>query len=399
MCNRWGRPGPRPAFFLFPLLIGLWMVSASIFVFGQRSRIGEVYGGIEISPAGFRGVAIRLTEGEEGYRVIYAENITATLTSLNNQLLPDLIRDSVQAVYQIHTRMKTDYKVPENNIFIIGSSRLRSDNPQNMVPDLMSALTKGIKERVGKTPILLDLDTETQLSIIGTIPPHFRGKAGSPDNRSDAMLVDIGPDTLRGGYQVIRQNNSDKLDYDYVTFNVATGLTIVTNEINQLTAKDGSLTAYMAAAKGVCANAVGASLRDEIERKPGLVNRQQIYLSGGIVHAMMTLLRPDDRRLYVRIFDGEIDIFYRTLTGDPDILQRMLFPDLTRSVPNPALRKEIEKQVESVRNAYSLKDLIAGAEFLKTLSAELKFSGKTVRYARIGYLSSILGYVRAQTTF
>jgi hypothetical protein len=258
---------------------------------------------------------------------------------------------------------------------------------------------KAIREKTGKTMTLLDIDMETQLSIAGTIPPRPRTRTGTQDTRGDAILVDVGPDYVKGGYQVTRQTNTDRIDYDYVTFNIPKGLRTVTGEIEQITSKDSSLGTYLVTAKTVTANAVGVAVRDEVERKPGLINRQQVYLTGGIVHAMMTLLRPDDRRLFVRIFDGEIDIFYRTLTGDPDILQRMLFPDLSRSVPNQTLRKEIEKQVESVRNTYTLKDLIAGAELLKAVATELKLAGKNVRYARAGHLSSILGYVRAQTTF
>jgi hypothetical protein len=357
---------------------------------GKRSRAGDLYGAIEISVSDFKGTALRLSETEEGFKVIYSETISTTQAQLEeDRLAPAAIKEIVEAVYQLYTRMKTKYKVPENNIYVVGNSRLHTDNS----PDLLAAL----KERVGKTMQLLDPETETQLAIAGTIPLRYRSKTGWTDNRSDSILIDVGSDRIRGGYQVVRRTTSDRSDYDYVTLNIDKGLLTVSDEIDQIAGKDGSPATYALTAKKVCSASIGAALREEIERKPGLVNRQHVYLAGGIVRAMMTLLRPDDRRPFVPIFEGEIEIFYRTLTGDPDSLQKMLLPDLTRRVSNPSIRRDIEKEVESVRKAYSTKDLIAGAELLKTIASELKLSGKTVRLARLGQVSWILAYVRAQT--
>jgi hypothetical protein len=133
-------------------------------------------------------------------------------------------------------------------------------------------------------------------------------------------------------------------------------------------------------------------IRTEVSRKPGLFNRKKIYLSGGIIWAMETLLHPEDRRSFTPVTTDDISNFYNRAISDPEGL---LNPDLS-TIRDPNVRQEAEREVESVRNTFTPKNLIAGAELIKAASTELSFPGKRLLFARFGHLAWILSYVRLQ---
>lgn len=358
----------------------------------EQSELGMLYGGIEVGSKGVKATAIRAIEGEDGYNVklVYAEVVNTTIMQLkDNKFAPDVIRDTAAAISRLVTRMKTEYKVPEERIGIIGSSGLRADNPQDLV--------KAVREKTGKVMSFLDVETEVQLSIVGTIPQRYRNKNGGwMDNRGISMLLDIGSGNTKGGYQTIRQMPTGVADYDYVTVSIPKGTVTFTNEINQNVGEAADLTAIAQKAKEISPASVRVPLRKEMERKPGLYNRQRVYLTGGIVWAMATLLHPEDRRTFVPLTSEDIDTFYRMVTSDPQGLQKLLNPNLTRRITSRQVRLEAEKEIESVRNAFSPSNLIAGAEILKAVNTDFAMSGKRIRFARFGYLSWILSYVRLQ---
>lgn len=356
-----------------------------------RPQPGSLYGGIEIGSKGVKATAIRVTEDEDGYTVklIYAEVVNTTIMQLkDNKYAPEVIRDTAQAVGQLLTRMHTQYAVPGDRISIVGSSGLKAENPQDLV--------KAVREKTGKTMSFLDLETEVQLSIVGTIPQRYRTKTGWADNRGISVLIDIGSGNTKGGYQVIRQMPTGSPDYDYVTVGIPKGTVSFTNEVSQAAGEEADLIAFAQKSRELSPVSIRTALRKEMERKPGLFNRQRVYLTGGIVWAMATLLHPEDRRTFVPLTAEDIDAFHRMVTSDPLELQKLLNPNLTKRIPNRQLRLEAEKEIESVRNAFSPRNLIAGAEILKAINADFSLTGKRIRFARYGYLSWILSYVRLQ---
>lgn len=374
------------------LLLAITLTPSSQ-IYGQSSktRLGELYGGIEIGSKEIKATAILVSDNENGYNVklIYAEVINTTAPQLeDNRLSPETIQDMALAVHKLLTRMRQEYKVPLERIGVIGSSGLRADNPQDLI--------KAVKDQTGVTLSFLDAETEIQLSIAGAIPQRYRAKSGWADNRSQSVLLDIGSDNTKGGYQVIRQTGAGAPDYDYVTVGIPKGASAFTNEINQATGESDDLAAFTQRANTLSSTSIRTALRKEMERKPGLVNRQHVYLTGGIAWAMLTLLYPADRRALIPITAEDILFFHRKVTRNPESLQALLNPDLTKKISNPKLRAEAEKELESVRNAFSPKNLIAGAEILKTVTTEFNLLDKKVRFARYGHLAWILSYVRSQ---
>lgn len=347
----------------------------------------ELHGGIEVGSKGIKAIGLRITGESDNYsvKVVYAEIINTTLVQTKNGLFtPEAIRDTANAIQQFYQRLKGEYRIPTENIHIVISSGVVGNNPQ----DLSSEIVK----RTGQTASFLDVDTEVQLTIAGAIPRRYKVGAKWYDNRSISVLIDVGSGNTKGGYQQMRQLPFGNPTYDYVTWGITKGTVTFTNEINKAAGDSSDYKAFANSANTLTNEWIRSPLRSEIARKPGLLNRRKVYLSGGIVWAMATLLHPEDRHSFTPMTANDIISFHNRAIADPESL---LDPDLSR-ITNAALRQEAEREVESVKNTFTPKNLIAGAEILRSLAVEMNLTGKKMYFARFGHLAWILSYVRLQ---
>jgi hypothetical protein len=351
----------------------------------------ELHGGIEIGPKGIKCIAIRVAGADEGYevKILYTELINTTLMQTrNNQFTPEALRDTGVAVQRFHQRMRQEYRVPLDQIYLVVSSSVIADNPQDLIAE--------ISKRTNQSPTFLDVDTEAQLLIAGAVPKQYRvtqqGKPRWLDNRGISILVDIGSGNTKGGYVQFRQVTFGTTEPDYVTWGMPKGTVTFTNEISKSLGEATDYSAFAKRAQALSNDLLRVPLRSEVERKPGMINRRKVYLSGGIVWAMTTLLYPEERRSFTPLTVEDINRFYNRAITNPEGLFE---PDLSR-IPTATLRQEPEREVETVRNTFTPKNLIAGAEILRAVAAEMNLTGKQLLFARFGHLAWILSYVRLQ---
>ncbi len=370
-------------FVLIAFMVGTLPVPAA----SLPQSADELHGGIEVGSKGIKAIAIRVTGETDDYtvKVVYAEIINTTVVQTRNGLFtPEAIRDTANAIQQFYQRLKQDHRVPTENIHIAISSGVIGNNPQ----DLAAEITK----RTGQTATFLDVDTEVQLTIAGAIPKRFKLAQKWYDNRSISVLIDVGSGNTKGGYQQQRQVAVGTAGFDYVTWGIPKGTVTFTNEINKVAGESADNKTFANAAVTLANDSIRSPLRSEIARKPGLLNRRKVYLSGGIVWAMATLLHPEDRRSFPALTVEDINTFYSRATTNAESL---LEPDLSK-ITNAAVRQEAEREVESVRNTFTPKNIIAGAEILRALAVEMNLTGKRIYYVRYGHLAWILSYVRLQ---
>jgi len=375
--------------FLLALMVAFVAPSSS---YGQTRKpaapeLEQLHGGIEIGSKGVKGVALRVSGEDEGYgvKILYAEIINTTpVQTKDGKFTPEAIRDTGLAVQRFHQRMLQDYHVPATNIYIVVSSGLVGDNPQDLAAE--------VRQRTNQTPLFLDVDSEVQLTISGAIPRRYKSGQAWYDNRGISVLIDIGSGNTKGGYQQLRQLTIGNPDYDYVTWGITKGTVTYTTEVTKAAGDASDYQTFVKRSQELSNSSLRAPLRNEVGRKPGLSNRKKVYLSGGIVWAMATLLHPEDRRSFTPLTAADINNFYNRATANPETL---LEPDLSR-IANAALRQDAEREVESVRNTFTPKNLIAGAEILRAVSAEMNLANKRLLFARYGHLAWILSYVRLQ---
>jgi hypothetical protein len=381
--------GVYKAIFVVIILLGVMCVSAP----GQARQpdpVDEIYGGVEVSPEGVIVIALRVTrktnEGQAAVKLLYSDIIRLALWRRSDgEFTPEASAQAAQAVSAALVLLREQYRAQADHIYLIGSSRLGSDHPADLVP--------AIRDTTGVTLTFLDDLDEVQLRIAGAVPKFGRDGAAVIDSRNTSMLLHVGSLGAQGGYELLKYSQSSGPVVDYVAMSVPQGAVGYANEISQAVGRNSSLYTFIRQVKISGAISFRQALRKEVENKPGLTHRKRVILTGDLAWVMVTLLYPKDRRPFVPITYGAIMQFAEAIARSP---KELVFRDLS-FIRNRGLRKNVEQDFESIRSTYTPQQLIAGAEILNAAAQELKWQEKTVMFARFGNLGCILSYVRLQT--
>lgn len=369
----------KPALAFLILLLAVFACSANAESLAVKNN--KLHGGIEIGSRGVKGTAINFTRKGNGYdvKILYTETINTSIMKLkDNRFTPEGLKEAADAVKKMFDRLQQEYQVPVEQIYIVGSSGLRADNKPELIGEVQKA--------TGKAMSFLTVEMEVQLSIAGTIPNQRDDEAKPLKEREVALLLDIGSGNTKGGYQ-----QPDSANYEFVTMGIPLGTVSFTNEVNKLRKTEADLNGFALDAMVLSPKLLSEQLRQETLKKPGMLYRKRVYLSGGIIWAMATLMHPENRKAFVTLTTDDIAMFHYRARNE---MEALLNPDLSHV--DEAKRAEVKKEIESVKAVFTPKNIIAGAEILNVLSSEFKLENKNVWFARYSNLSWILSYVRGQ---
>ncbi|MGH9841969.1 MAG: hypothetical protein ACREEM_24700, partial [Blastocatellia bacterium] len=280
----------------------------------ERIPPPELHGGIEISPRVVRAIALRIAESAEGNNIkvlfSYSLPLTSPVLSKDGRLTPDYIRATTLTVQKAFQQLQQQYRVPENQIHILGLSDFTAQNVEELRAE--------ISDKTGRPAIFVNAETETELSIAGIIPRRYRAGGRTFDNRNISMLLDLGSASMRGGYQQLKTRAQGAPEYEFVTWEVPKGTASFATEVAAAAGETADLSTYARRAQAVGGTSVRNLIQTEIARKPALLSRKKVYLTGGIVWAMMTLLHPEDQSNFATITMEDINNFHTRATVDPE---------------------------------------------------------------------------------
>lgn len=199
-------------------------------------------------------------------RFSFADHITA-----NGELSQEDIDKATMTVTDQLKKIKTEFKLLEENIFIVAAPVFESARNLNVLKNRITLATK-------KELDVLNVVEEPKTLVKGAIPPV---------DYANAFLLDIGAQTTKGGY--IDELEDDKLafiplelDFGTMTLTDAVQKTVA----NQSQANDMSV--YQE--KSFDFNSVlRKKIKDLLVKNPLLLKKDKIYLSGGAVWAFATL--------------------------------------------------------------------------------------------------------------
>jgi hypothetical protein len=101
---------------------------------------------------------------------------------------------------------------------------------------------------------------------------------------------------------------------------------------------------------------------------------------GGIVWAITTLQKPGQvEEAYVKLSSSDIKNFMLVVRQNPD---RVLNPDLSKL--KPELRDKAKKQIEKVKDVFSVDNLYAGSMLLDSISRTFNFERRNLIFPRYG---------------
>jgi hypothetical protein len=313
----------------------------------------ELHGGIEIALRSVRAIALRVSTNADGenIKILNSDQLTpSTPFPKDDKPTPEYIRDLAQSVQKLSEKLQHDFRVPQNQIYLLGLSDLTGQARDD--------LAKEVQEKFGKEILFLDAKGETELNIAGNIPRRYQLDGKSYDNRNISLLLDICATNVRGGYQQLSMTSRGRAEYDYVTWDIP----------------------------------INGPLRAEAAQNPGLMMRKKVYLMGNIVWALAVLLYPQNQGDYVLLTIEDINNFHYRAMNDPDAL---LNPDLSK-IRDQNARNEARKGREAIKAIYTPRTLAAGAEALKIVATELSLADKRLIFARNSNWARLLNFVRLQ---
>src|SRR5262249_29428629 len=228
----------------------------------------ELHGGIEIALRTVRAIVLRVSISPEGdsTKIISSDQITpSTPFPRDDKPTPEYIHELAQTVQKLLEKMQRDFRIPPNQIHLLGLSEIAGQVREDMARE--------IREKTGREIAFLDAASETELGIAGSIPRRYQLDGKAYDNRNISLMLEIGPTSIRGGYQQLKRNSRGKTEYDYATWELP----------------------------------IGTGLKVKVAENAGLMTRKKFYLTGDIVWALATLLRPEDQRAYMPLTIEDIN--------------------------------------------------------------------------------------------
>ncbi len=338
----------------------VWVAALTLLVASSPagSTAAERRGGIEIGSKGVKATAVELedTPGGPAVKTILANVSNTTVSSgvvKTRKYAADAIQETAVEAGKFARKMIDELGIPAEKIRVIGSSGLpAAPNREELVAAVAKAT--GLPAMEFLTP-----GREVELTIAGLVPEPERPRA---------LLVDVGSGNTKGGFIGAGGNVS--------VFSVPFGSVTFADRVT----KDAAGGSFPATAERLRSTILEAPIVEQVRANPALTSRPVVYLSGGAVYAMSTLLHPESiSQRRVSLSAGDI-AGYLKLVGDG---QKVPTPSLD-SISKPEVRALAEQEVRNVLDTFTPENLLAGAELLAALSTVLQFEGKTLVFDRSG---------------
>lgn len=317
------------------------------------------YAGIEIGAKGVKATVLVMTpRADDGYEVNepYRRSINTTIIAgvkSTGAFEPQSIEDTAKAVKELYDQILANYKVDDRGLFVVGSSAVAKATNRDQ-------LAAKVKELTGKELGYTSMDDEVLYNLIGSIPS---------DKLQKALSVDIGSGNTKIGYWDKTGNGK------VVAVEIPLGTVTLTNAVTK-TGDDPK--ALSSAADRILKDELSPKLRETMANTPGYRNRRPVYLAGGIVWTVATLVKPGNNQDFASLTPTDVDAFITGLQKNPEAT---LNPSLTH-VKNTETRKWAEDQITAVKDVFSPENMLSGAKLLKTVFTEMKI--KEAYFARWG---------------
>jgi hypothetical protein len=360
----------------------------------QPAAPRELYGAIEIASKGVKYTCFELSadRANELNPTPVADDSTDTNIvqgmDKSGHFDPARVSDSAAAARKFYDELTKNRGVRPDHVFVVGSSGLagpvanRADLQPAERDDLIAKNRKDLGDAIrkaidNKEMGFVNFDEEVGHQIEGVVP------------RADldvSLLIDAGSGSTRGGYRE---------GLGIIKTLKAPGVTEFQGTVARAV-KDRGGASFADVAAELSEVQLRRPLRDQVESRPGLRAQDKVYLGGGIVWVMATYLHPekcDAKHSYIGLSADDISRFADTVRANPDCLATLKPPDSL----DVESRKKLEDDIRRMRKNFPPEALMAGAELLKALSAELDFAKKKeLAFCRHSNVAWVMDYVASQ---
>jgi hypothetical protein len=219
---------------------------------------------------------------------------------------------------------------------------------------------------------------ESELSFMGIVPQKYRFNTDQ---------LDVGSGNTKGGYF-----NADKI-FVPVTFPLGT------KSFQRLveTITQGNLDDFLKCAQRILNDSLGKLIVYEFANKTEFKSRDIVYLSGGIVWAIASLMHPQGvNNNYIELTSRDIGEFRKLIFSNYEEVTK---PDVTL-ISNAEDGRASLRNINRVLKTYDQKALLAGAIWLDELIQQVNTinPAKKFVYPKYAYVGWISGYIIKKVT-
>jgi exopolyphosphatase/pppGpp-phosphohydrolase len=341
------------------LLVLILIISINNLGFGQNTNL---FAGIEIGSKGIKMSVIEINNIKKSdFKVISFWTVNVGISkgiSIDGNLAKEDIDKALQVINSNYIKIRDEFKVDSENIFIVGSSGVAmAKNTYELIKVVKNAINKDLE--------FIDVQTEAKMLLKGCVPPN---------NYKESMVLDIGGGNTKGGYVDVKNDN------DFVFFPLAMnyGSVTLTESILKKTNSE-SISEYNEKSFGFM-----PILREQINamygKSPIALEKERVYMSGGAVWAFYTLFNEGKTTETFNEFKLEDVISYDAIIKNNFIKYEKL--------------AKTNKNIDAVLKTYSQKYLISGSNILQVcLEAVPGINDKKLFFAKEGQIAWLVSYV------
>src|SRR6266542_3180896 len=373
-----------------PFLLALAVLAGGATPVPAQSQTSR-HGGIEIGAKGVKATVLEVSLDKQGQvlkvgKPLFNKTANTSLAVVEKdqrakevKLKEAAITETAEEVGKFFKLMQDKFKVPSENIYVIGSSGL-PDAPNKQ--ELVKAVEEATRDSTGrgKKLLFINQNEEVRLSIMGVLPAKDLG---------NSVFIDVGSGSTKCGY--IEQETSTSVQRLSIVRIKLEGTVSYTRRVAGSMKEAGK--DFAGQADALREARFTEPLREELERRPGLTNRKSVFLSGGIVWALVTIVKPETiKNPLVHLTVDDIEKFHQRLAKNSNVFPE---PDLA-AITDTKTREEAAKDVQRVRDTFTTENLLAGTEILRGIAQafRLEQQQKTIYFARNGYIAWIYAYVK-----
>lgn len=340
----------------------------------------NTYAGIEIGGKGIKVAIIKILDLQSGkFEIVkfWTHNTAVTKGISKDSMLAKADMDETAgAVVKTLEEVKTEYNVPDEHIYVVGSSGVAMAKNRFKLAETVSELTKSPE----KPGVKMDFITSQKEGELVT-------KGGVPSSKyRDALVFDIGGGNTKGGY--VSQNDAGKNQF----FGIAIDLGSVTlTELVRKKAASTSFEDFAKAMKNYADKELSVEIKSMFDNKPSSREKGNIYMSGGVIWSFATLMFPGNEDYFMKFSLSDVKKFYAILLDDVRY-QQLLNPNL--SSLNEKKKTKAEKDLQNVKNTYVRESLLAGTTILmKSLEEIPNIESKNMYFIRQGHVAWTIAYI------
>ncbi len=335
--------------------------------------VGDLYAGIEVGAKGIKLSVIDVLlnkdrQYEYTLKLDTAINTDAAALSYQSE------KESREAIDKLMDIVTQRFKVPGKRTYIVISSGLKQELDRFEKVDYFANVIRPKSIDTAIHIMYVTPEQEAELSFTGIVPQK---------NRYINNQLDIGSGNTKGGYF------SKEKKFIPVIYSLGT------KSFQRLVEArvQGNLETFKKAAEQLFKDSLSKVMIDELANKPDFKSRDAVYISGGIVWSIASLLRPKSSAInnYTELTSGDIEEFRQRIFSDYKSLTQ---PDIS-FIQNPDEAVATQKNVNRVVNTYDQKALLAGAIWLDELVKQINTlnPGKKFIFPKYAYVGWISGYI------